>query len=410
MKKKVLIISAVFPPEPVTSATLNYDLTKVLSVDFDVVVINPKPSRPMGFDFHNIPPINTHNFKQIVTETYVHPKSTFRGRLKESMSFGKACVKYITEHHNDIDFVYNDGWQLFGLYMVAKICVKYDIPYVVPIQDIYPESLLTKLPDKFGLHCLIKKLLGWMDRYYIKHAATVRTISEGMADYLSKTRKVSRDKFLVIANWQNDNEFDEWETPYRKNGKTVFMFVGNNNKQAGVELMIRSYHKAKLQNAEFWIMGGGNEKSNCQKLAKELGHNDILFSDVPVGAVARVQKEADVMVLALMKGTGTQGVPSKLTAYMMSGKPVIASLEDEADAAKMIIKAKSGIVSPADDEISMANSFEMMAAKSNEELQNMGKNSRLYAEEFLSRKQNLSKLRDKIKKIIYYGRKEDVRI
>lgn len=399
-KKKLLVVTAVFPPEPVTSATLNYDLTKALADEFEVVELNPRPSRPMGFSFQDAPSIDNSSFKQIITNTYVHPKSSFLGRMKESCSFGKASVEYIKAHHDEIDFVYNDGWQLFGLYMVAKACVKYKVPYIVPIQDIYPESLLTKLPNRFGSHFLVKLLLGWMDRYYIKKAAAVRTISENMADYLSKTRGVSRDKFLVIANWQNDEEFSDWQSACRKNGKTVFMFVGNNNKQANVDLMIRAFHEADLQNAEFRIMGGGNAKADCQNLTKELGCNNISFGDVPVGDVAKVQKEADIMVLALKAGTGTQGVPSKLTAYMMSGKPVIASMESEADAAKMIIKADAGIVCPADDVDALAKSFKAMAEKNEEDLLLMGRNSRHFAERHLSRKSNLKILTDKIKEII----------
>lgn len=399
-KKKILVVSAVFPPEPITSATLNYDLTLALSKEFDVTVINPRPSRPKGFDFKNTPAVDTNTFHQIVTDTYVQPKSSFWGRMRESISFGNASVKYIKKHHDEISFIYNDGWHLFGLYQVAKTCVKYRIPYIVPIQDIYPESLLTKLPNRLGIHRLVKALLGWIDRYYIRHAAAVRTISESMADYLSKTRGVSRDKFLVIANWQKDEDFIDWKTTYRKNGKTVFMFVGNNNRQANVELMIRSYHKADLRNAEYRIMGGGNEKLACQKLVKELGHTDIVFGDVPVGAVAKVQKEADVMVLALKTGTGTQGVPSKLTAYMMSGKPVIASMESEADAAKMIIKAEAGLVTPADDETALAESFRKMALLNVNTLLSMGNNSRKYAEMHLSRESNLQLLTTKIKDII----------
>ena len=36
MKKKILIISVVFPPEQVTSAFLNYDLAHELEKEYDV--------------------------------------------------------------------------------------------------------------------------------------------------------------------------------------------------------------------------------------------------------------------------------------------------------------------------------------------------------------------------------------
>jgi len=104
--------------------------------------------------------------------------------------------------------------------------------------------------------------------------------------------------------------------------------------------------------------------------------------------------------LALKAGTGTQGVPSKLTAYMMSGKPVIASMESEADAAKMIIKADAGTVCPADDVDALAKSFKAMAEKNEEDLLLLGRNSRHFAERHLSRKSNLKILTDKIKEIL----------
>lgn len=398
--KNILIISAVFPPEPVTSATLNYDLAVALSREYNVTVLTPKPSRPAGFDFSKIQQTEEKRFKHIVMDSYVHAASSFSGRMKESRSFGKVTAQYIADHHDEIDFVYNDGWQLFGLYVVAKACVKYNIPYIVPVQDIYPESILTKIPNICGSHALVKMMFGGMDKFYQEHAAKVRTITDGMANYLATTRKVDKSKYLAVANWQNDEEFDDYKTSFRKTGKTVFMFVGNNNKQANVELMIRAYHEAKLENAEFRIMGGGNAKADCMALAKDLGHDDIIFDVVPPGMVAKVQKEADVMVLALIGGTGTQGVPSKLTAYMFSGKPVIASMDAEADAAHMIQEAKAGVVTKADDVESFAISFRLLASASTESLQEMGDNSRRFAEEKLSRKANLALVCNEINEIL----------
>ncbi len=400
MKKNILIITAVFPPEPVTSATLNNDLAVALSEKYNVTVLTPRPSRPAGFDFSNIIANEDKRFKHIILNSFVHPASSFLGRMKESKSFGKAAAKYIEKHHNEIDFVYNDGWQLFSLYIDAKACVKYGIPYIVPVQDIYPESVLTKIPNILGSHAIVKMLLFGKDKYYLKHAAKIRTITDSMANYLSSTRKVAIENFMAVANWQNDEEFNDYKTTFRKNGKTVFMFVGNNNKQANVELMIRAYHAAKLDNAEFRIMGGGNAKSDCMVLAKELEHKDIIFDGVPKGMVATVQKEADAMVLALIGGTGTQGVPSKLTAYMFSGKPVIASMDAEADAAKMILEAKAGYVTKADDVEEFAGSFRIIANHSNEELEEMGGNSRSFAEKKLSRKANLALVCNEIDKIL----------
>ena len=45
----ILIISAVFPPEPVVSANLSRDLAEELSKNNQVTVLCPKPTRPNGF-------------------------------------------------------------------------------------------------------------------------------------------------------------------------------------------------------------------------------------------------------------------------------------------------------------------------------------------------------------------------
>ena len=54
MKKNVLIITAVFPPEQVTSAFLNYDLAHELAKDYEVTVLRPYPTRPIGAKFDSI--------------------------------------------------------------------------------------------------------------------------------------------------------------------------------------------------------------------------------------------------------------------------------------------------------------------------------------------------------------------
>ena len=47
----ILIISAVFPPEPVVSATLSKDIADELSTTHNVAVLHPKPTRPDGYLF-----------------------------------------------------------------------------------------------------------------------------------------------------------------------------------------------------------------------------------------------------------------------------------------------------------------------------------------------------------------------
>lgn len=390
--KKILIISGVFPPEPVTSAQMNYDLAENLGGEYDVTVLKPRPSRPMGFDFTNANTVEG-RFKQIVLDSYVHPKSSIAGRFRESYSFGKEAVRYIREHHNEIGFLYNDGWQFVSLYQVAKACVKYGIPYIVPIQDIYPESVLTKLPKNGLLQWVVKNVMTPFDRYYIKKAARVRTISKGMAKYLSETRNVMLDKFLVVANWQDDSSFDEYKNGLEKQDDVIrFMFAGNNSAQANVDLIINAFIDANIENAELHVMGGGNAKQHCMDIVKERMAKNVLFGLIPEGKVPEVQSKADVMVLALKTGTGKLGIPSKLVAYMLSGKAVIASVELDSDTADIIRDSECGMVTSPDDREALKEAFVRYAEIGKDKLVGQGLNSRKYAERELSREANLEKV------------------
>lgn len=397
--KHILIVSAVFPPEQVTSAFLNYDLAHELAKEFRVTVLRPYPTRPIGAKFETAE-VEDKSFETILVDTYTHPQSELMGRFKESNDFGRKSVEYIKEHHGEIDFVYNDGWQLFGLYRVAKVCKKYGIPYMVPIQDIYPECLFTNKNYPALIKWMIKTVLLPLDRYYQKHAACVRTISDEMRDYLAKTRNVPKENYLVVNNWQNDEDFLKVYPARGNDGKLVFAYVGSINGHANVDLMIKTFVSAKLENAEFRIYGGGNKKDYCVNLVKELGAPNIVFDMVSRDKVAYVQSQADVLVLALPAGNGNLCLPSKMTSYMLSGKPVMASVDQDSSTTRFIHAADCGIAVEPDNTDAMVEGFRKIAQTSRIRLDAMGKNSREFAMKHLTREVNLRSVVEKIEKIL----------
>lgn len=399
MAKRVLIITGVFPPEQVTSAFLNYDLAHELAKDYEVIVLRPYPTRPIGVKFESSD-VEDKSFKTILIDSYTHPQSELIGRFKESNDFGKKSVAYIKEHHNEIDLVYNDGWQLFGLYRIAKICMKYGIPYMVPIQDIYPECLFTNKSYPGIVKSIIKSILLPIDRYYQKHAACVRTISNEMRDYLSSTRKVPVENYLVVNNWQNDEDFLKDYPARPADGKLIFAYVGSINGHANVDLMIMAFVEANIDNAEFRIYGGGNKKDYCVDLVKQLGAKNIIFDMVSRDKVAFVQSQADVLLLALPKGNGNLCLPSKMTSYMLSGKPVLASVDHDSATTRYIEEAECGIVVDSDNKNSIKEGFLSFASLDKDALKKQGSNSRAFSKKNLTREVNLKKVISKINDIL----------
>ena len=388
-RKRVLFVCGVFYPEPVVSARLQTDLAIKLSENCQVTVLRPHPTRPKGFafpdyDYTGLP------FEVIEFDAYTCPASSPIGRMRESLSHGRWCAKYIRQHHEEIDFVYNDSWHLFGVYLVAKEAHKYNIPYITPVQDVYPESLVSKLPDFKWLKWMIIHLLSPLDHYTLSHAACIQTNSEKMAGYLSDSRKIDRNKFVVIRNWQDEKPFLEYA---EKNGclsegtPFTFMYMGNVGPLAGIELLFEAFAKADLKDARLVIAGSGPSKADLQRKAKNYSCQ-IEFWDVPTGMVPETQAKADVMLLPIKKGYARYSVPSKLIAYMFSAKPIIASVDQDSDTADCIRKSGAGWTIKPEDCKSLSEVMKRAAFESSEKLKAKGMKGLNYAIEVFSKERN----------------------
>ncbi len=398
IKSNILIISAVFPPEPIVSAQLSLDIATELSKNNSVVVLSPKSTRPYNFKFEKNDLV--YPFEHIITKSYTCPKSKLLGRMRESYSFGKHCVKYIEEHHKTIDRIYLNAWPLLSQYLIVKAAKRYNIITITHVQDIYPESITNKIPigKNFFYHLLLP-----IDKYILRNSNKVLCISDNMMKQLTTTRRVSAEKFVVVNNWQNEEAFIEFERNELQskdnNSPFTFMYLGNNGPVAGVEFLIKAFVKADIDNSQLIVAGSGSRTEACKELAANLNSTDkIKFVPVPEGKVPEIQSLADVMLLPVKTGGAMSSIPSKLPAYMFSSKPIIGSLDLDSDTARAIIKANAGIVIEPENELKLIYSMREVAKWTEADLLEKGRNGFLYALDNFSRKTNLKKVVEIIEK------------
>ena len=290
MNSTVLIISAVFPPEPVVSAKLSSDIVNdLVAFGIHVTVLHPKPTRPFGFYFNREKRAGL-NFQEVLLPSYTCPKSNVFGRLFESYSFGCKCRNYIQSHHLELACIYVNSWPLFSQAIIVKTASKYGIPCIMHVQDIYPESFINKMSS--GLWAMLfQRALLPIDKYILSHADYIFAISANMKEYLVKTRKIDSTKISIIENWQNEDEFIAYHNKLqmkKENRPLTFMYLGNNGPIAGVEFLIHCFVKANIQGARLVIAGSGSRKVACMELAKTYSNVEIEFWDVPDGKVPEI--------------------------------------------------------------------------------------------------------------------------
>ena len=392
MQKKVLIITAVFPPEPVVSATISRDIANELATTENVEVFCPRPTRPMGYKFN----LNYKNFiakyKVVYSNSYTCPESKIYGRVKENFSFGINCLKYIKGNYNDLKIIYINVWPLISQAIIIKISKKYKIPCILHVQDIYPESYTNKLPS------LIKKIINYLvipvDKYVLNNCSSIIAISENMKIKLSTTRNINSDKISVVSNWQNENDFCSRAKDLKEEVDKLFtfMYLGNIGPLAGVDFLIECYFKAKIPNSRLVIAGSGSQKNYCQNFALTINVSHVEFWDVPEGTVSTIQAESDVMLLPVRKGGAITSIPSKLPAYMFSAKPIIGSVDLESDTSKTIYNSNCGLVVAPENENLLIDAMWKMSKMSKDNLHSLGMNGYNYALKNFSKKANIKKI------------------
>lgn len=347
-RKNIVIVTALYPPEPVVSAQLSFDIANLLTEKgHQVTVICPYPTRPLGFDFGDFKYKNCISKKQndlinvVHVPSYVSPQSRLLKRLWESLSFGFHSTRYIKQNLADADVIYANTWPLLGQWILTKGLKKIKIPLVLHIQDIYPESLLEKLPE--FINKLFSNLLINFDRKIALRSTLLVVVSDNMKEIYQTSRKILKNKILLIQNWQDESFFIN-NNQITNTDIFTFMYLGNIGPVASVDSLINAFGNARLPNSQLIIAGSGSEKKNCQNIASKLGLSNVIFCNIPTGleAVAQMQKKADVLLLPTKKSAAMSSVPSKLIAYMFSARPIIATVDLRSDTANAIKNAKCG--------------------------------------------------------------------
>lgn len=380
---KVVIVSSIYPPEPVVSSRMSHDLAKELASVTSVTVLCPHPSRPLGYDFEDVN--HDEGIERIELNSYVHPRSEFIGRLKESYSFGRAVVDYIRSYEEEISIIYIVSWPFWATYLPILEASKYSIPIIVSIMDIYPESMTSRLGI---IGRILEFPLKLVDAYYLKKATLVIAISELAKEILEKSRNLPKKKLEIVRIWQEDKIYnvkgDKNENDF------IFMFVGSISPAANVPFIIKVFKSLNFHHSKLLIIGSGSEKEKCMKLSEGCGN--IYFDSINPEKVPEVQAMADVLLLALKPGVGKTATPSKLPAYMFSAKPIVASLDKNSDAACIIKESGCGYVCDANDFINFQVLLKRIYGVSKLERNLMGEKGHFYAKTYLSKRVNLRKI------------------
>lgn len=394
MRKRILIVSAVFPPEPVVSARSAGDFYSYLKAKgHEVTVLCPQPSRYSG---NWTPKNDTADIFRL--NSYTCKEYSILGRLRESWSFGRKVSDYIRSSPRQYDVCYLISWPVFGSYYSAKAAQRYGIKVVHHIQDVYPEALATKLGG--WKYKLAFRLLLPFEKKATQASDVSLLLTEKLKEEFCKNRKISAEKVEIFPNWLDETDFIKVyskEDVCKQYGipedRFTFMYFGNIGPLAGVETVLHAFGKGGFHNCQLIIAGEGSQKKNCLEIVQREGMKNVLFISEPdANKVGMVQSVADVLILPMKAGPGSTSVPSKLMAYMLSGKPVLASVDRDSEVADEVCKADCGIVVLPENSEEMKTGMECFISTPLQEMKRWGENARQYGLNRYSKAKALERL------------------
>jgi glycosyltransferase involved in cell wall biosynthesis len=407
-KPSVVVVCAVYPPEPVVSAQMAQDLAVHLAEAHAarVTVLCPFPSRPIGvvhggFEDRSTPLVAQEGPVTVVRlPSHSDARSRFVGRLRESFSFGWHVEKHLSASSSRPDVVYANTWPVASQALIARYCRRYRVPLVWHIKDLYPEAWLTRLPA--SLRSLFRLPLITLDQWLVRQAAHTVVLSESVRDAYLESRGANPESVTTILDWTDESKFGGRigrQAACSRYGLSpepfTFLYLGNIGVAAGVEMLIEAFHGTTPAPLRLVIVGDGASKARCQALVATLGETRVHFvSDADVANTHALLEIGDVCLLPLKRGAGGSSIPSKLMAYLLSSKPVLANLDADCDTARCIRAADCGWTGPPEDANWLTGQMMRVAKLPAADLQVLGSRGRSFGLKMFSKGMGVCRLAD----------------
>jgi colanic acid biosynthesis glycosyl transferase WcaI len=403
--KRFIIVSCVFPPEPVVSAQTSAQLAQELVTQgHKVTVVTSFPNRPGGRVYSGYKrrlfkkEITAHGCEIIRCFSTLSPNSSITSRFLENITFGITSGIFVlfTRRPN---VIYSNTWPIFATGLLSLVAILRRIPIVVSIQDIYPESLI--IQRRLSQKSWSARILSWVDGIIARKSHAIVVISSGFAKVYRTERKVPESSIHIVPNWMDIEHVNldadglairhKYNVPERS---LLLVYAGNVGTAAGIETVIEAFQNLiDFPNVHLLIAGEGSRLERCKKLAEQVGNGKVIFhSPWRMEETSAILQAGDVLVLPTYGSQSLVSVPSKLISYLLARKPVLALALPGSDINNTILEANCGWVIKPDLPSEVVEKIKEISRLRPEQLEAKGIAGREYAICNLSKNVNLHRI------------------
>ena len=261
------------------------------------------------------------------------------------------------------------------------------------VQDLWPESLTAAggVNNK-----LVLGFFNSLTKFIYNQSKKVLIQSDGFRKYILN-QGIPNDKIIYYPNPTEDfykplKQVKEYQEFFQNEFFNI-VFAGNIGEAQSFITIIEAINNIKELPIKVIVLGDGRYKETALSLIKEKGLESyfVFLGSFPPTEMPKFFSHADALLVSLKKDKiFSMTIPAKTQSYLACGKPIIASIDGEG--AKIIIDAKCGVVSPAEDSISLSKKIKELMALDKSKHSEMGDNARTYYEKEFDRDYLIEKL------------------
>ena len=389
---RILLLTAYFPPDTGSAAHLFYELGTVLvERGHQVTVVTGMPGYHAQGSLERYQ--GQRRVEEVVNGMDVVRVATPR-RSSDSLvgralwQFGGAFAFFQAGRRlppHDVAMLYSPplplGLSAWGLRRVKGV------PFVLNVQDLFPQSIID-----LGLlnNPLIIRVFETMERFIYARSPRITVHSPGNRDHVVG-KGADRERVAVVPNWVDTDFIQPGErmNGFRKEHDLgddfVVSFAGVLGYSQDLDVVLEAAGRVPDDADITWlIVGDGVEKARLEEKARSMGLDSVRFLPMqPRDRYPAVLHASDVGLATLHADVKTPVVPSKILSIMASGRPVVAALNLEGDAPRLIEEADCGVCLPPEDPQALAGAV-MELYRDAELRETFGRRGRRYAETELS--------------------------
>lgn len=314
-------------------------------------------------------------------------------RIRSHRHLSKQLHHYLENFKEKPDVIYCTYPPMDATSVVGKYANRNEIPFIIDVIDIWPESIknVFPLPDKM-VDAILYPLTVYANNIY-NMADYVVAVSQSYVNRVEKVNKQAR-RYAPIFLGADLGFFDQCKQHTVKKDPNEFWitYIGMLGHSYDIETVIRSVallKKEGMNNIVFKVAGTGPLQEKFEELAKKLNAPVHFTGHLTYEEMVPILAQSDIAANAIVKGA-QQSITNKIGDFVSAGLPILNSSLNE-EFIEIVKNYKIGFNYSPGDYRHLAELIKFMYG--DEKLRNeMGNNSRKLAEERFDRRNTYNEI------------------